>query len=277
MPRLWIAFGFFVVLLGQVHATEVYQWTDDHGRQIFSDKPTDPAAEVLHLQPNSNRYLFNVKRVYDGDTLILENNERVRLLSINTPEISSRHREAEPGGMEARDWLRTQLKKGQVYLQYDAEKRDRYDRLLAYAWTVDGVFINEQLLQQGLAALTIQPPNLQYAEQLIAAQQHAMQHKKGIWGDKHYQPREVSTVNQNDYRGWQRWRLMAKSQSQTRDYWVLKVNDKVSLRIAKKQRGLFPSLEEYLNKPLEVRGWLSKRGDQFSLFVHHPSAIVIEP
>lgn len=275
MLRLFTYCCFVFLLFSQVHATEVYQWTDEHGRQIFSDQPTDPAAEVLELQPSPNRYLFNVKRVYDGDTLILENDERVRLLSINTPEISSRHREAEPGGIEARDWLRSQLKQGQVYLQYDAEKRDRYDRLLAYAWTVDGDFINEQLLQQGLAALTIQPPNLQYAEQLIAAQQHALDHKKGIWADKHYQPRKVSTVNENAYRGWQRWRLTAKSQSQTRDYWVLKVNDKVSLRIAKKQRSLFPPLDEYLNKPLEVRGWLSKRGENYSLFVQHPSAIII--
>ncbi len=256
-----------------VGATEIYQWTDDSGRQIFSDQPTDPAAEILDVTPNSNRYLFNVKRVYDGDTLVLENNERVRLLSVNTPEISSRHREAEPGGIAARDWLKKQLKQGQVYLQYDAEKRDRYDRLLAYAWTPEGEFINEKLLQQGLAALTLQPPNLHYADQLIAAQQHALDQKKGIWADKYYQPRKVSTINENDYRGWHRWRLMAKSQSQTRDYWVLKVNNTTSLRIAKKHQALFPSLEDYLNKPLEVRGWMSKRGDQYSLYVHHPSAI----
>lgn len=255
-------------------ATEIYQWTDDNGRQIFSDQPTNPAAEILDVTANSNRYLFNVKRVYDGDTLVLENNERVRLLSVNTPEISSRHREAEPGGIAARDWLKKQLKQGQVYLQYDAEKRDRYDRLLAYAWTPDGDFINEQLLQQGLAALTLQPPNLHYADQLIAAQQQALDQKKGIWADKHYQPRNVSTINENDYRGWHRWRLTAKSQSQTRDYWVLKVNNTVSLRIAKKQQALFRPLDDYLNKPLEVRGWMSKRGEQFSLFVHHPSAIV---
>lgn len=274
MVRLFASCCLLFLLVNPVHSTEIYQWTDERGRQIFSDQPADPTAEVLELQPSSNRYLFNVKRVYDGDTLVLENNERVRLLSINTPEISSRHREAEPGGIAARDWLRTQLKQGQVYLQYDAEKRDRYDRRLAYAWTPDGEFINEQLLQQGLAALTLQPPNLQYAEQLIAAQQQAFDQKKGIWADKHYQPRKVSTINENDYRGWQRWRLTAKSQSQTRDYWVLKVNNNVSLRIAKKQQALFPPLDEYLNQPLEVRGWMSKRGDHYSLFVQHPSAIV---
>ena len=260
-------------LIGTVSATEIYQWTDDHGRQIFSDQPADPAAETVELTPSSNRYLFNVKRVYDGDTLVLENNQRVRLLSINTPEISSRYREAEPGGIEARDWLKKQLSENQVYLQYDTEKRDRYDRLLAYAWTPDGDFINEKLLQKGLAALTLKPPNLQYADQLIAAQRQAIKQQQGIWGDKHYQPRKVSSLTETAYRGWQRWLLTAKSRSQTRDYWILKVNDKASLRIAKKQQDLFPPLGSYLNKSLEVRGWMSKRGDQYSLFVQHPSAI----
>lgn len=98
-------------LIGTVSATEIYQWTDDRGRQIFSDQPADSAAETIELTPSSNRYLFNVKRVYDGDTLVLENNQRVRLLGINTPEISSRYREAEPGGIEARDWLKNSYQK----------------------------------------------------------------------------------------------------------------------------------------------------------------------
>jgi len=119
----------------------------------------------------------------------------------------------------------------------------------------------------------LQPPNLHYADQLIAAQQHALDQKTGIWADKHYQPRKVSTINETAYRGWQRWRLMVKSKSQTRDYWVLKINNKVSLRIAKKQQPLFPPLEDYLNKPLEVHGWMSKRGDQYSMYIKHPSAI----
>jgi len=275
MARYLSSVFFLFWLIGTVSATEIYQWTDDHGRQIFSDQPADPAAETVELTPSSNRYLFNVKRVYDGDTLVLENNQRVRLLSINTPEISSHYREAEPGGIEARDWLKNQLSENQVYLQYDTEKRDRYDRLLAYAWTPDGDFINEKLLQKGLAALTLKPPNLQYADQLIAAQQQAINQKQGIWGDKHYQPRKITTITETAYRGWQRWLLTAESRVQTRDYWVLKVNDKASLRIAKEQQDLFPPLESYLNKSLEVHGWMSKRGKQYSLFVQHPSAIKV--
>lgn len=269
--RVWL----LLLVCSSLHATEVYQWLDEDGRQVFADQPPDATAQPVQLTPSSNRYLFNVKRVSDGDTLVLENNERVRLLSVNAPEISSRYREAESGGIAAKNWLQAQLKQGQIYLQYDTERRDRYNRLLAYAWSTDGTFLNEQLLKQGLATLALQPPNLHYADELIAAQQQAIQQQAGIWGDKAYQPRKVSSLDETAYRGWHRWRLAAKSRSQTRDYWVLKVDNKVSVRIAKKQQNLFPVMEEYLNKPLEVRGWMSKRGDQYRLFVQHPSAIVV--
>ncbi len=264
-----------LLLCSSLNATEVYQWFDEDGSPVFADQPVDTTAQPVQLSPASNRYLFNVKRVSDGDTLILENNERVRLLSVNAPEISSRYREAESGGIAAKNWLQAQLKQGQIYLQYDNEQRDRYNRLLAYAWSVDGTFLNEQLLKQGLATLALQPPNLHYADELIAAQQQAIQQQAGIWGDKAYQPRKVSSLDETAYRGWHRWRLAAKSLSQTRDYWVLTVDNKVSVRIAKKQQKLFPVMEEYLNKPLEVRGWMSKRGDQYRLFVQHPSAIIV--
>ena len=36
---------------------------------------------------------------------------------------------------------------------------------------------------------------------------------------------------------------------------------------------LFPDLNDYLGKTLEVRGWLSKSGNNFSLLIRHPSAI----
>lgn len=126
-----------------------------------------------------------------------------------------------------------------------------------------------------MAALTLKPPNLQYADQLIAAQQQAINQKQGIWGNKHYQPRKITTITETAYRGWQRWLLTAESRAQTRDYWVLKVNDKASLRIAKEQQDLFPPLDSYLNKSLEVHGWMSKRGKQYSLFMQHPSAIKV--
>jgi hypothetical protein len=52
------------------------------------------------------------------------------------------------------------------------------------------------------------------------------------------------------------------------------LNDKVNVRISVANLALFPDLKNYLNKPLEIRGWASKNKDHYSILVQHPSAIV---
>lgn len=257
-------------------AGEVYRWTDDQGNVFFSDQPQHAEAETVAISPQSNRYLFNIKRVNDGDTLTLENGKRIRLLGLNAPEISSRFGEAEPFGEEARDWLIAQLDKGLVSLEYDQEARDQYDRQLAYVWQPSGEFINEQLLQQGMAALTLRPPNLKYADRLIAAQQQAIDAGAGLWADKAYQPVAAASLDPHDYRGWRRWQMTPTSLSETRNFYLLTVNQHLSIRISKQEQALFPPLEHYVDQPLEVRGWMSKHGDSFSVLVRHPSAMVMQ-
>ncbi len=68
----------------------------------------------------SGRFQYQVfERVYDGDTVLLSNGSKVRLLSSNTPEIESPHRSGEPGGEEARLWLKDAVEGKKVYLEED--------------------------------------------------------------------------------------------------------------------------------------------------------------
>lgn len=161
-------------------AAEVYRWTNESGQTSFSDQPLHAEAKTLTVTPNSNRYLFSIKKVQGGDSLTLENGQRVRLLGLNAPEVSSRYGEAEPLGNAARDWLDNSVSAGQVELEYDQQKQDHYQRQLAYLWLADETLLNEQILRQGLASLTLRPPNLKYADRFIAAQQHAIERQVGI-------------------------------------------------------------------------------------------------
>ena len=68
----------------------------------------------------SGRFQYQVfERVYDGDTVLLSNGSKVRLLSSNTPEIESPHRSGSPGGEEARLWLKEAVEGKKVYLEED--------------------------------------------------------------------------------------------------------------------------------------------------------------
>src|SRR5687768_17229147 len=97
-------------------AAEVYRSVDDQGRVTYSDKAS-AGSQPIEILNQPSRQLHHVARVYDGDTVVLEDGKHVRLLGINTPEIESHQRAEEPGGIAAKKWLQTQLQDNKVYLE----------------------------------------------------------------------------------------------------------------------------------------------------------------
>ena len=67
-------------------------------------------------------------------------------------------------------------------LEFDAERKDDYGRLLAYAYLTDGTMFNETLLREGYAQVAIFPPNTRYLERFEEAQEEAREARRGIWG-----------------------------------------------------------------------------------------------
>jgi micrococcal nuclease len=122
-----------------------------------------------------------VRRVIDGDTVELASGERVRYLLVDTPE--STGGTVECFGPEARDENRALVEGRRVSLRYDAECRDRYERLLAYV-TVDGLDVNALLVEEGYACTLVIPPNGgERAAEFRALQQSARGAALGLWGE----------------------------------------------------------------------------------------------
>lgn len=254
-------------------ADTVYRSTDNQGRITYSSI-NSPGATPLQLAARPARERHRVFRVVDGDTIELYNHKRVRLLGINAPEIESRYRPAEPGAKEAKAWLYRKLRGRYIYLEYDREKKDRYKRELAHIFMPDGEHVNLSMVEQGLVTVTLLPPNLSHADVMIKAQQRAETKKLGIWALRHYQPRQLIRLTKKPF-GWQRYltkiTAIKRNQKNTR----LIVNANTDILIANKNLTLFPPLENYLNKPVEVRGWVSRRKKHFTIRVHHPSALIL--
>lgn len=124
-----------------------------------------------------------VERVVDGDTLVLENKERIRLIGVDTPEVVKPNSSVECYGPEASAFTRAQLPKGTtVTLEYDKELRDRYDRKLAYVYrTSDRLFINAELVRGGYAESLTVKPNTAHKQQFEALQRAAKTAKRGMW------------------------------------------------------------------------------------------------
>ena len=130
---------------------------------------------------------MTVKRVVDGDTLLVHGlppgNSLVRLTGVNAPETGDGRTTRECFGPEARRWLADQVPPGtRVSLALDVGERDRFGRLLAYAYRPDGVFLNADLVANGYARTMTIRPNVRHAKELQALQQRARAQRVGLWG-----------------------------------------------------------------------------------------------
>jgi endonuclease YncB( thermonuclease family) len=121
--------------------------------------------------------------VYDGDTLTLGDQRRVRFLGIDAPEL----KEKQPFAEEAKQFVQNLCRKGQdIWLSFEGDRQDHYGRLLAFLWVPQGkgwVCVNEAIVAAGLA--TVYVPNasskLFNKDKLIALQREARLHKRGMW------------------------------------------------------------------------------------------------
>lgn len=126
-----------------------------------------------------------VERVVDGDTLVVSGGERVRLIGVDTPETKDPRRPVGCFGQEASDFMSSLLEEGsRVRLVGDAEPRDRFDRLLAYAYRLpDGLFVNAELVRQGYAQPLTIPPNVAHAGEFVALAAEAREAGRGLWAE----------------------------------------------------------------------------------------------
>jgi micrococcal nuclease len=132
---------------------------------------------------------YRVARVVDGDTLLLEDGARVRLIGVDTPETVKPGAPVEPFGPEATAFTRRFVAGGEVRLQLDRERKDRYGRFLAYVW-VDGRMLNEALVRAGLARARL---DYRYSEAMKRrfrrAEEEAQAARRGIWSREKTSPK----------------------------------------------------------------------------------------
>ncbi|MDD4202836.1 MAG: thermonuclease family protein, partial [Candidatus Omnitrophica bacterium] len=124
-----------------------------------------------------------VKFVYDGDTVLLSNNQKVRYIGIDTPETEHSKKGAQFFSKEATTYNKNLVLNKKVRLEFDIEKRDKYGRLLAYVF-VDDIFVNAKLVEDGFAKVFEFQPNIKYRDLFQRLQKTAQDQKKGMWAVK---------------------------------------------------------------------------------------------
>jgi micrococcal nuclease len=118
--------------------------------------------------------------VTDGDTVTLDNGERLRYLLVDTNEITGGSNDCY--GQEARQYNESLVLDMRVTLTYGSECRDRFGRLLAYV-TVGGREVNTLLVERGYACVLYVPPNgSDRRDAFEALEDVARAERRGMWG-----------------------------------------------------------------------------------------------
>lgn len=156
--------------------------------------PKESSSQSVTVDNNYDYSNILVTRVVDGDTLKLENGKYLRLLGIDTPEMhesAKLHRDAQRSGQsveaikqsgrQSYEFTKQLVEKKRVRLEFDKERYDRYNRVLAYVYLPDGIFLNAIIVEEGYASLMTYPPNVKYADLFLKLYQQARENKRGLW------------------------------------------------------------------------------------------------
>ena len=122
-----------------------------------------------------------VERVVDGDTIIVHDVGRVRLIGVDTPESVDPRRPVEFFGREASAFTKRLLEGQRVRLEHDWERTDRYGRKLAYVYLPDGTFANAEIVRQGYGHAYTRFP-FKYLDRFRQLEREARQAGRGLWG-----------------------------------------------------------------------------------------------
>jgi endonuclease YncB( thermonuclease family) len=129
-------------------------------------------------------------RIVDGRTFVLDDGREVRLAAVEVPPMPlPQETGAAPGGPAAKDALAALAEGDEVVLRRAEIPSDRYQRLLAYAYTVrDGaeLFVQGELIAAGLARVGDRVGSQACAAELIGREAAARQAKLGLWADPYY-------------------------------------------------------------------------------------------
>ena len=214
--------------------------------------------------------------VIDGDTIITAKGEHVRLIGIDTPEISHGASAPEPGAEAARNYL-IQLLRHSDYsypLRFGQEKYDHHGRTLAHLFLPDGSNVQALILSRGYATPLTIPPNVFYLDCYQQSFEQAFSGQQGLWSLPQYQPVNVEALTGNE-RGYHQVKGTVTGLSETRTSIWINLGREFAVRISRKNLGYFQGLplDNLAGKTVLVRGKIYRHNRQLRIYLNHASEI----
>lgn len=121
----------------------------------------------------------------DGDTITVNmngNEEKIRLIGVDTPETKKPNSPVQCFGPEASDFTKKLIGNQNVRLEADprGDNRDRYDRLLRYVYLPDGTLVNQKIISEGFGFAYLSF-DFSKSNDFAMSQSEAQSAKRGLW------------------------------------------------------------------------------------------------
>ena len=142
--------------------------------QSNSESTDNPSVEGGSFQN------ARVERVVDGDTIRLIDGTVIRYLSMDTPETVKPNSPVECMGPEASARNKQLVDGKTIEILADKDDEDIYGRKLRYVFA-DKVFVNAQLVWEGLARASIFDPDERFAQTIVQFERAAREAQRGGW------------------------------------------------------------------------------------------------
>lgn len=218
-----------------------------------------------------------IQRVSDGDTVVLDDGRKVRIIGVNAPELSKKsekalYAEADAAG-ELIKLIMAESKEVSLVLGDDAA--DRYGRVLAHLFFDQDRSVAGELLTRGLAAATAVSPNTRCAEHNQRLERVAREQKRGVWQYAN-NPWFGKNAKAPSIKGFHILTAVATDVRKRKKNWEIRLSNGVVVRA---KTALLSDNEalNLTNKTLEVRGWFGHYNGTTSVRLHHRTNLSVRP
>ncbi|PCI86428.1 MAG: nuclease (SNase) [Hyphomicrobiales bacterium] len=215
-------------------------------------------------------------QVVDGDTVILSSGKQVRMVGTQAPKLALNRKNFIDWPLA--DTAKTELENislgKQVTLKYGGLKIDRHHRILAHLFIKDengqDIWLQEYMLEQGLARTYSFKDNRSCITELLAAETSARVTNKNIWAHEYY-----NIINATDLKTLAQkhgtyqlieGKLLKFEYRYGQLYFNFGQNYRTdfTINVPKRHRMAFAQsnldFKNMIGKAIRVRGWLEKRG-----------------
>lgn len=225
-----------------------------------------------------------VTGVIDGDTVVLDDGRQVRLVGIQAPKLplGRPNFKAWPLAGEAKTALERLTAGQKVRLLKGEAVEDRHGRVLAHLErSEDGLWIEGEMLRQGLARVYTFFDNRKAAAEMLAIEDEARAARRGLWANPFYAVRDAATVARH-VDGFEIVEARVRAVAKVKGRYYLNFGDDwrrdFTVKIERRNAKLFDraslDLTQWAGKLIRVRGWVAWQNGPM-IEATHPEQITL--